>query len=72
MKKEPWRIIVGVISIAYIVFLWIRKDILSVYAAMPGEQVNPLIFTTIAVSVMKVAAIAGIILLMKWLTSKLR
>jgi hypothetical protein len=72
MKKEPWRIIVGAISIAYIVFLWIRKDILSIYVAMPGEQAIPLIFTTIAVSVMKIAAIAGIILLIKWLASKIR
>ena len=39
---------------------------------MPKEQVNPLIATTIAVSLIKVAAITGGILLIKWIISKVK
>ena len=65
-KKEPWRIAVFIISVLYIVFMWVKKDIAAIYSTMPAEQVGPLIATTIAVSLLKVAAIAGIVLLIKW------
>ena len=71
-KKEPWRIIVGIISIVFIVYMWVEKDIMTIYATMPKEQVAPLIATTIAVSLIKVAAIAGGILLIKWVISKVK
>ena len=71
-KKEPWRIIVGIITIAYIVYMWVEKDIMTIYTTMPKEQVVPLIATTIAVSLIKVAAIAGGILLIKWIISKFK
>lgn len=71
-KKEPWRIIVGTISIAYIVYMWAEKDIISIYATMPKEQVVPLIVTTLLVSLLKIAAIAGGILLIKWLANKIK
>ena len=29
-KKEPWRIIVGIIAIAYIVYVWVEKDIITI------------------------------------------
>ena len=72
MKKEPWRILVGIISIVYIVYMWAAKDIASIYAAMPQEQAIPLIVTTVLVSLAKVAAIAGGILLIKWLTGRIQ
>ena len=71
-KKEPWRIIVGIIAIAYIVYMWVEKDIMTIYTTMPKEQVVPLIATTIAVSLIKVASIAGRILLIKWVISKVK
>lgn len=72
MKKEPWRIIIAVLSIAWIVFMWIKKDIAELYAAMPPEQALPLILTTVAVSVTKVAVLTALILLVKWLIGKSR
>jgi hypothetical protein len=39
---------------------------------MPKEQVNSLIATTIAVFLIKVAAITGGILLIKWIISKFK
>lgn len=70
-KKEPWRIVVGMISIAFIVYMWVEKDIAEIYTTMPQEQVIPMIATTIAVSLLKVGAIAGGILLVKWIVGKI-
>ena len=72
MKKEPWRIAVGILAIAFIVYMWVEKDIINIYTTKPREQVAPLIVTTIAVSLIKVAAIAGGILLIKWIISKFK
>ena len=72
MKKEPWRIAAGILAIAFIVYMWVEKDIITIYTTMPKEQVAPLIVTTIAVSLIKVAVIAGGILLIKWIISKFK
>lgn len=69
--KEPWRIIVGVISVIFIVYMWMKKDILNIYYTMPQEQVVPVIVTTIAVSLIKVVAIAAGILVIKWVAGKI-
>ena len=69
-KNEPWRIIVGLISVACIIFLWVKKDIVAIYSTMPPEEALPVIVTTIAVSTLKVGAIAGVVLLIKWLIRK--
>ena len=69
-KKEPWRIAVGVLSIAYILCMWVKKDIAAVYTTMPQEQIAPLIATTAAVSLIKFAAIAGGLFLVKWIICK--
>lgn len=69
-KNETWRIIVGIISIVFIIFMWVKNDIVALYTTMPKEQVIPLIITTITVSLIKVAVIAGIILIIKWIIKK--
>lgn len=66
-KIEPWRIIVALLSAAYIIYMWIRKDIAAIYATMPEEQILPMVVTTVAVSLLKVAAAAGAILLLRWI-----
>ena len=71
-KKEPWRIVVAILSIAFIAFMWVKNDVITIYTTMPQEQVVPLIVTTIVVSLLKVGAIAGIIFLVKWLISKVK
>ena len=71
-KIEPWRIIAFAISVVFIVFMWVKKDIAEIYATMPPEQIAPLIVTTIGVSLLKVAAIAGTVLLIKWIVDKAR
>ena len=71
-KIEPWRIIVFLLAVAFILFMWVKKDIAEIYATMPQEQIVPLVVTTVAVSVIKVVAIAGVILLIKWIISKFK
>jgi len=71
-KPAPWRIAVAILSFAYILFLWVKKDILSIYATMPQERIVPLIVITIAVTLLKVAVIAGGALLIKWVIGKLK
>lgn len=71
-KNETWRIIVGIISIVFIIFMWVKNDIVALYTTMPKEQVIPLIITTITVSLIKVAVIAGIILIIKWIIKKVK
>ena len=50
--------------------MWIKNDILTIYTTMPQEQVVPLIVTTIVVSLIKVGAITGGILLIRWIIRK--
>ena len=71
-KKEPWRILVGILSFAYILFLWVKKDILSIYAALPPEEALPLAVTTVVVSIVKVLALTGALWLMKWSIGKIK
>lgn len=71
-RREPWRIVVGIISILFIAYMWVKKDIMAIYTTMPQEEVLPLIVTTLAVSLLKVAVIAGGILFAKWVVNKLQ
>ena len=71
-KIEPWRIIAFVIAVAFIIFMWVKKDIANIYATVPSEQIAPLVVTTIAVSLLKVAAIAVAVLLIKWIAGKIK
>ena len=72
MKKEPWRILVGVLAIGWIVYMWVKKDIVSLYATMSPKQILPLVVTNVAVTLLKVIGIAAVILLLKWLAGKLK
>ena len=72
MKKEPWRIIIGILSAAWIIYMWVKKDIAAIYTAMPPEQILPAVVTTIAVTLLKVISIATVILLAKRLAGKLK
>lgn len=71
-KKEPWRIIVAIIAIAFIIYMWVEKDIASIYSSMPAEQALPLIVTTVAVSLLKVGLMTAGILLIKWIAGKFK
>ena len=63
---------VAIISIAFIIYMWVEKDIVAIYSSMPAEQALPLAVTTVAVSLVKVALMTGGILLIKWIVGKLK
>lgn len=71
-KPTPWRIAVAILSFAYILYLWVKKDILSIYTTMPQERIVPLIVISIAVTLFKVAVIAGGALLIKWIVGRMK
>ena len=69
MKKEPWRWVVFGLSVVYIAYMFISK---SAAISAPAGELLPMAVTGIAVSLIKVALIAGGILLLRWLLSKLK
>lgn len=72
-KKKPdlRRLLVGLISVAWIAYMWVKKDVLSLYSGLSGEELAPLAVTTAAVSLLKVLALAAGVLLLKWLAGKM-
>ena len=72
MKKEPWRIVVALLSVAWIIGMWVKKDVAGIYATMSPSDALPLLVTTIAVTSLKVLAIAAAVLLLKWLARKIK
>ncbi len=71
-KKEPWRLVVGIIAILFIVFMWIKNDVIEIYTSAPKETVLPMVVTTVVVALLKVALISGVILLIKWIVEKVK
>ena len=71
-KKEPWRIGAFLAGAAAIVWMFAKKGITITLATLPREQALPMIVTTVSVSLLKVALLAGVLLLAKWLLGKLR
>lgn len=71
MKKEPWRITVFVLSLAFIVGMWIKKDIAGMYSSMELFDALPLIVTGATVTCIKVAILTGLILLIKWIIGRI-
>jgi len=71
-KKELWRIIIAIISVVFIVFMWVKKDIATIYSTMLKEQIVPLVVTTIVVTLVKVVGITAVIILIKWSIGKLK
>lgn len=67
-KIETWRLVVGVISIIYIITMWVKKDLVTTQVAIT----LPLVVTSVAVTLLKVGAIALVVLLVKWLMNKLK
>lgn len=72
MKKEPWRYAVAAVSVLYIIYMWTQKNLASVYGQLPPEQLLPMVVTSVAVTLVKVAGIAAVVLLGKWLIGKCR
>lgn len=70
MRKEPWRWALGLLSAAFIVYLWSTKDVAGSYADLPREDLLPLLVTNILVTLVKVVGIAAAVWLVRWLIAK--
>ena len=74
MKKDipkPLRIVMFVAAVIWIAAMWVKKDIAATLAAVPAEAAVPMIATSLAVTLVKVALLSVAILLVKWLAGKL-
>ena len=71
-KKEPWRIIIAILAVIFIVVMWVKKDIVSAFEAFSPDQILPVVATTVVVTLVKVAILAGAILFIKWLIKKIK
>ena len=71
-KREPWRIVAFSASVAFIIFMWVKNDVAEIYTTAPKEQIVPMIVTTVAVSILKIVAIAGVVFLAKWIIDKMK
>ena len=59
MKKEPWRIAVAGVSVAFIVAILVAKGMRGVWDAVPEEQLFPMLVTNVAVTTLKVLVVTG-------------
>ena len=59
-------------SILFIVVMWVKKDVAAIYSQLSPEDALPLLVTTVAVTALKVAAMAGAIVLVKWIIRKIK
>ena len=71
-KKEPWRLVVALLSVAFIIYMWTTKNMTGIYATMPAEQLAPMLVTTVVVTLVKVLGFTAGILFIKWLASKFK
>ena len=70
MKKAPWRWAVGLVSAAVIVYMWSAKDVADSCVDLPREELLPLLAANIAVTLVKVLAIAAVVWLARRLAAK--
>lgn len=68
---KPIRITLFVLGVIWIASMWAKKDIAATLAAVPVEAAVPMIVISLAITLLKVALYAAVILLIKWLAGKL-
>ena len=71
-KNEPWRLVVGIASIAWIIYLWSSKTVAAGNPGLAPEDLLPVVVTTAAVTALKVALMAGAVWLVRWLLKKFK
>ena len=71
-KIETWRIVLFVLALVYMAVLWSKKDIATIYASVPSDQVFPLIVTTVGVSSLKLGMITAIALGLRHIIGKIK
>ena len=65
-KPPLWKIPVAAVVILFILFLWGYKD----FGALPPGEMIPLVALNAVVTLLKMAAVAGVLLGLKWLADR--
>ena len=68
---KPLRITMFLAAVVWIIAMWVKKDIAATLTAVPAEAAVPVIVTSLAVTLVKVALLTAAILLIKWLAGKI-
>lgn len=71
-KKEPWRIIVKMISIAFIIYVWVEKDIVSTLTTIPKEQFVSMVVPHLVVYLIAIVVISGGVFMIKRIVGKMK
>ena len=69
-KKEPWRIVLFIFAAAFIILMWVKKNITVLDFTVLEGQSLPMMMTTAAVFLLKTAAFAALVLLIRWIVKK--
>ena len=72
MKKKLFRMIVGGLSLSFILFLWDKKGLSATEAPLRKNKVVPAVVAAIAASLLKAAALFGGAMLVKTLIARLK
>ena len=70
-KKEPWRIIVFIIAVIFIIFMFVSKSN-GADSGLSAEEAMPVLITNAAVTAVKVVAIAAVTFLGKTIFNKIK
>lgn len=70
-KTEPWRIIIFIVSVIFIIYLFVSKNN-ATDITLSAEQALPVLITNIAVTLVKFAVIASAVFLVKHITGKIK
>ena len=71
IERKPRRIVVAVLSVIVIAIMWIKKDVLSLWSGISGEDILPLLMTNGIVMLAKIALLAGGIYVIKIIAAKI-
>lgn len=67
--KSPWRIVVGILAAAYIVYMFVSKDIIGIYSTMPAERFLPILVISLVILLIKGGFWGSIAYFIGWLTT---
>lgn len=70
-KIEPWRIIIFIVSVIFIIYLFLSKND-ATDITLSTEQTLPALITSIAVTLVKFTIIASVAFAGKYIISKIK
>ena len=66
-RPPLWKILAAAVAIAFILFLWGAKN----FGTLPPGEMVAVVALNAVVSLLKMAAVAGVLFALKWLVDKM-